>query len=98
MSLESLVALGSLAVALASLGVTVITVVSGKKEREKRDLDAEEGRRRAAVGLLIDRLEKVARVQNRPVFGRLWARPEVEFMLAIPRLNLILKQRRAANL
>lgn len=80
-------------IALASLLVAVVAVVGGMWERRRSSQTANEQRRSLLVAQVIERLERVVRVQSRPVWFRLWANPELEFSLALPRLTLLVSDR-----
>jgi hypothetical protein len=78
-------------IALASLLVTVVTVIAGFWERARTARANEDQRRRLLIGDVIERLERVTREQARPVFARMYAIPELDLALALPRFMLLMK-------
>lgn len=81
--------LGSVLLALCSVGAAWYTIRVSAQREAARDARASEERRRVLVGQVIGRLERITRTQVRPVFARLWVNYQLEFSLAVPQMALL---------
>ena len=89
---ESTISLAALAIAFVSVMVALAAVIGTFRERQSQRRNDDLERRRQLVGEVLEKLDRVARLQSRPVFGRLWAKPELEFALAMPKLELLVEE------